>query len=113
MQEPELNLATICKGGIPEVFKRKLAEVIHNIRDVNTSAEQKRTVTIEITFEPFKDRSGWLDSFTLKSKLAELDCTAAQGSAFIAAQDGELKAFAHDPRQTKLFAEEPTSTPKQ
>ena len=113
MQEPELNLMTICKGAIPEVFDRVLAALVRNIKDPNTSAQKKRTVTIEITLAPFKDRSGWVDTFVVNSKPAGFHTEEVQGTAFIATQEGELKVFAHDTRQTALFAAEATPTPRQ
>lgn len=114
MQEPELSLTTMFKGAIPDLFKRQLAEVVRNMKDVNTKAEDKRSISIEITFHPFKDRSGFL--YTLeppKMKLSGVNVSEIQGSAFITTQDGEWKVFAHDPRQTQLFAQESTTTPKQ
>jgi hypothetical protein len=113
MQEPEVSLQTICKGAIPEVFRRHLLALVSNIKDVNTKAEGKRTITIEISFEPFRDRSGWLDSFEMKSKLGAIHTAEIQGSAFITQQDGEWKVFPHDPKQQNLFASQATGMPQQ
>jgi hypothetical protein len=110
---PEVaSISTICKGAVPEVFNRELQSVLRNIRDRSVPADMKRQITLTFDIEPFADRSGAIVSFSVKSKLGTVESVA--GNVFIGTDaDGEVKAFAHDPTQEKLFRDEPTPGPKQ
>jgi|SRR5581483_318775 len=102
----KLSLDNICGGAAQELFERALAELVDNINDPNTKAEQKRGITLQFTFSPFPDRSGATVTFDYKSKLASVN--AVKGNAFFSRRGGQTFAFSRDPRQTALFASEPT-----
>jgi hypothetical protein len=99
-----LSIENICGGAVSERFERELHEVLKNISDPNTDAEQKRTITLEFQFKPFPDRSGAQVLFSCKGKLAAAEGVA--GSVFFAKQGALLRAYAHDPRQEQLFGTE-------
>jgi hypothetical protein len=101
-----LTLENICNGGIPEVFEREVSEVLKNIGDVNTDAEAARKITLEFTFEPYKDRSGAVVRFRCKSKLVPVEEVA--GQMFIQRRGQSFTAVAHDPKQARMF--EPAKT---
>lgn len=102
MDDPEtLCLANICGGVVEQVFQRELSQILANIADVNTEPEAKRKITFEFTFEPFEDRSGAKILFACKSKQVPTDM--APGIMFLAQKGTTFLAFAHDPKQTRLF----------
>lgn len=99
-----LSIENICGGAVAERFERELVELLKNICDPNTPADQKRTITLEFTFQPFPDRSGAQVSLVCKGKLASAE--SVPGSVFFAKQGAMVKAYAHDPRQENLFGTE-------
>jgi hypothetical protein len=53
MAEPiEMDLATLCDGGVVEQFRLALAEVSSSVLDVNTDPEAKRQIVMTVTFAP-------------------------------------------------------------
>lgn len=106
--EPEsITLATICDGGVPEVFERELREVIANITDPNTDPEAVRSLTIKFVFRPYEDRSGSHVAFTCKPSLQPVQMRKSQ--MFLSRHSGQLKAYAQDQRQVALFGEADTN----
>lgn len=100
-EREEVNLGNLCGGAIEEVFQREWAQVLSNIGDVNTPAEAKRKVVLELTLKPFKDRSGAQVSFSCKSKTMPVE--AVQGTVFLQRRGLSVVAVPHDPKQTRLF----------
>ena len=103
MDAKELDLLTICKGTVPEIFAHEMHKVISNIADPNTSAKKPRKVTMEFTFMPFPDRSGASVDLSCKATLGNLDASGVSGSIYIAKRDGKYTAFSRDLRQELLF----------
>lgn len=102
MEQPELlNLLNIGKGSALEIFDHNLAKVIENIADVNTDPEATRTITLKITFKPFKDRSGAETKVDARATLAPVK--AVESSIFLARSNGEVRAYPRDTRQQALF----------
>lgn len=99
-----LSITNICGGAVPEHFEREIIELLKNVMDPNTDAEQKRTITLQFEFTPFADRSGALVELITKGKLAPAE--PVPGSVFFAKQGALVKAYAHDPRQENLFGTE-------
>lgn len=105
MSESESNvitIATICNGGVPEVFARELAEVLANIADPNTDASTTRGLTLKFTFKPLDDRSGAIVSFSCRPVLQPVK--VATSPVFLSRHSGQLQAYALDHRQASLFA---------
>lgn len=105
----ELTLSNICGGAVEERFAREVHDLLDNIDDPNTTADQQRTITIEFKFKPFPDRKGATVMFTCKSKLAAGE--SVDGSVFFSKRAGQMRAYANDPRQEQLFRSEPPVTP--
>lgn len=101
MDNKKLSLENICQGALPEVFHRSIESIIENIRDPNTDAEAKRTLTLEFVFTPHADRSGADVTLKTKEKLAGLQ--SVKGAIFVSRMDGKLAAYPNDPRQELLF----------
>ena len=99
-----LSIENICGGAVAERFDRELVELLKNISDPNTLADQKRTITLEFQFMPFPDRSGATVHLICKGKLAAVE--PVPGSVFFAKVGAIVKAYAHDPRQEQLFGTE-------
>lgn len=99
-----LSIENICGGAVPERFERELSELLKNISDPNTDAEQKRTIVLEFQFTPFPDRSGAQVVLLCKGKLATAE--PVPGNIFFARNGAMLKAYSHDPRQDNLFGTE-------
>lgn len=70
MAEPiDMQLETLCGGGVAAQFALALAEVAKSIQDVNTDAESKRQVVLTLTFEPDADRRVCTASAQINTKL--------------------------------------------
>lgn len=106
----ELNIGNICGGAVPEVFERELREILANISDPNTPANAKRSIVFEFKFEPSSSREVAEVTFLCKSKLAPV--TSVTGNIFLSRRTGKVRAFANDPRQEALFAEEKPESPQ-
>jgi hypothetical protein len=102
MEHPqEISIATICHGGVPEVFDRELTEVLNNILDVNTDVGKARTLTLKFTFAPLEDRSGATVTFSCRAGLQPVQ--VAKSPIFLSRQTGTVKAYALDQQQVDLF----------
>lgn len=108
--EQEISLATICGGGVPEVFQRELQEILKNIADPNTAAERPRTLTLKFTFKPTEDRSQSVIDFSCRASLQPVKMVKSQ--LFLSRHTGALRAYAVDARQVALFGpeEKPSSS---
>lgn len=101
-----MNIGNICRGSVPEVFERALAEVFANINDINTNADQKRKVTLEFCFSPSATREVGEIDFKCSTKLAGVKTVA--GNFFLAKpMQGPVRGYARDPKQDELFAAQP------
>ena len=110
MQPEPINLTitNVCEGAVPERFLREIRAVLDNIADTNTSAEAKRKIVLTFELEPTADRRSAQVSFEVTSKT--LGAEKKVGTIYFAKRNGRMEAFASDPRQEVLFAEEPTAT---
>lgn len=100
-----LNIDNICGGALREVFERELREILKNIKDPNTPAQAKRTMSFTLTFKPFVDRSGAEIELRPKHTVAPLD--AVRGNIYVSGQSSaDVKAYPRDPRQDVLFTEQ-------
>jgi hypothetical protein len=105
MPKPDLkpvNLGSIARGALMELFELEIAKVAANIADSNTKATAKRKVTFELIFQPDQERRG-IDVTTRASvKLAGI---ADHSSRIYLGKDTENRPllFDSDPRQDLLF----------
>lgn len=99
-----LNLDNICKGALPEIFATELQRVLENIYDPNTDVDKQRSITIELKFIPFPDRSGAVTSLSVKTKLPGFP--TYDSNIFIGKHNGKLVAVDKDANQRALFGEE-------
>lgn len=102
--EHEISIATICGGGVPEVFQRELQEILKNIADPNTAAERPRSMTLKFTFKPTEDRSQSVIDFSCRASLQPVKMAKSQ--LFLSRHTGALRAYAVDARQVALFGPE-------
>lgn len=100
-----LSIGNICNGALPELFNRELDKVLENINDPDTDADKKRSITIELVFVPFSDRSGAAVELKAKTKLVGVPSVGS--TVFIGKHEGRLVAVPKDERQKQLFGEEP------
>jgi hypothetical protein len=110
MDQPTMNIGSICGGAIPEVFDKTLDSVLRNIVDINTPAEQPREITIKIKFKPAENRELGEISFRCEAKLASVK--AAKGNFFLAKRGADVRGYCRDPKQEQLFRDEPAATPQ-
>lgn len=104
-----LNIGNVCGGAVPELFEHEMQKMLKNVADLNTDPEAKRSITLEFTFKPAPDRKSAVVKLLCKAKHAGVNAVA--GSVFMSTAQGSVQAFTEDPRQTTLFAAEPTATP--
>lgn len=108
-QDPNLlDITNICRGAVQERFRAAVAEVMDNIFDCNTDPTKVRKITLEFSFEPFKNRDGAVTTFKVKTNLVPLE--EVEGNVFFAATPGGVMAYARDPKQEHLFREQPVET---
>jgi hypothetical protein len=110
MDQSTMNIGSLCGGSIPEVFDKTLNQVLKNITDINTPAEQKRQITITITFKPAENRELGEVSFKCEAKLASVK--PAKGNFFLSRRGTEVRGYCRDPKQETLFREETPATPE-
>jgi hypothetical protein len=96
-----VSLATIARGSAMERFEDALAEVVENITDPNTDAEEKRKITLDIVFDPSPERMVVGVQVLCKTKLAPPSSTT---SVVYVGRDRAGKAYAHEynPEQMSL-----------
>lgn len=114
IQDEELdysvNIGNLNGGSIPEIFAKLHQQVMDNIRDVNTTATKKRSITLKITYAPTADRKAAQTMLDTTMKLAPHETMA--GTIHIAKVKGKVIGFVHDPAQDELrFGE--SASPKQ
>lgn len=87
--------------GLADLFQRELAEVITNIKDPNTAAGAKRSISMKVTFSPKADREGCEMSIDVRSTL----CPAVPHTTlvYVGMKDGQPVAYGNDPRQKDMF----------
>lgn len=95
---------------MPECFEHAITQVLKNIADVNTSATQKRAITLKFTFKPSESREVGEVTFECSEKLASLK--PAVGNFFLSKRGDSVRGYARDPKQEALFREEPAATPQ-
>jgi hydrogenase maturation factor len=105
----ELNIGNICGGAVPEIFEHEMTRLLKNVADLNTEPDASRCITLEFKVKPSPDRKSAVVRFICKSKLAGVNSVA--GSMFMSTAQGEIRAFTEDPRQTALFAAQPSVVP--
>jgi hypothetical protein len=103
--QPELNLFNVVGGASDERFRREVALLMENLVDPNTPIDTKRTITMEYSFTCFKDRSGASVSLNVKSKLAGGE--SVEGNVFLTRRNDEIIFVPYDPKQERLFTEQP------
>lgn len=96
-----LDLNNICEGSLPELFERELQAVLANIADVNTDSRKKRSISIDLTFTPFKDRTGAEVELRVVSKVAGNETVSS--NVFIHKTADKTYALPRDARQQEIF----------
>jgi len=96
-----VTLETIGGGVLAELFERELGRILANIVDPNTPAEQKRSMTLKLTFTPGVKRDAADVAITVEAKLAAVRKVDAM--LFLGRVQGRLVAVENDPRQSSLF----------
>jgi hypothetical protein len=88
-QDTRESILDMAMGAIKERADYEMSKIIDNIQDINVQAEKKRTMTIQIDFEPDITRNKMTVSAAVKSKLAP---TAPVSTMLYAAPDsnGEI-----------------------
>lgn len=97
----EVNLGNINNGQVLEAAQHAIEKVLANIRDPNTSAEQKRTMTIKLEWKPNRDRNFVEVLAKVETKLAGLEPTV--GSVHISGANGRIRGYIRDIAQDELF----------
>lgn len=99
--EPDLiTLNNLAGGALPELFAQELQRVLTNILDPNTEAEAKRSIRIDITFEPNPERTSCSHYVEVSSKVAPFN--GAAGFMFVGRRRGEAVAVVNRMEQTQL-----------
>lgn len=70
MSNINLNISTLANGGVQEKINRELEKVFENIQDPNTKANEKRKLTITLTFSPNENRDAIQTDVNIKPSFA-------------------------------------------
>lgn len=70
-----INLNTFANGELADKLNKTLLKVAENIRDANTDAEEKRSITITMKFVPDKTRRMAGTVIDIKTRLADTEPT--------------------------------------
>lgn len=97
---PDVSLATLMGGLAVERFDDEMQNVLKNIVDPNTPAKAKRSIKLEVTFKPDRDRDMGHIEIAVSSKLAPAE--KAQTRVFIAMTKSGPVATEHNPNQPIL-----------
>lgn len=102
MEYKPVSLSTIANGAAEELFQAELQEILENIQNINTDPESKRSITIQLVFQPNDDRRILKVGVAVKKNIA-----AVRGAATVlytgdAKRDGKFQALEHNPKQLRL-----------
>lgn len=102
--QTSINLGNINGGAAIEAFNLEIAKICANIQDRSTKAKDKRSILLQVDFEPDSDRVKIKTTFSCKTKLAGIE--KHTGEIFIGrTQAGGFVALTSDPRQMNLWSE--------
>lgn len=101
-----VNLGSVAKGALMELFTRAAGQVAANIDDKATVATATREIILSIKFKPDSDRRAIEVSTNAKVKIA---AAADHSSRLYTGKDdsGKTYLFDSDPRQETLFQPPP------
>lgn len=101
-----LNIGSIARGALLELFEASALKVAQNIADTSTDADAARKITLELSFKPDGDRRAVKLTTTATCKLATISKHVSR--VYLGKDDsGKVYLFDQDPRQDVLF-EPPT-----
>jgi len=104
-EQPNFSRTTLLNlggGAIVEQFDDQLSRVMANIDDLNADAKAKRTITIEVSFEPDATRQALTVKHSVKTKLAA--GKKAESTIFLVRdKTGEMFAVNNNVHQPELF----------
>ena len=100
----EVDLLTICRGAVPQLFQFALGKVNANLKDPNTSVTKKRKLSLHFEFASYADRSGAEVICTVETKLAGI--VGVNSSIYLKKDGDDVKAFSQDVSQLDMFEED-------
>lgn len=101
---PRAELLSICRGAALELFDSALKQVNENIKNPNTSASKKRTISLKFEFSPYKDRSGAEVLIGVETKLSSHQ--GVNGTIYLRKTSSGFEAFTQDTSQLDMFGGE-------
>jgi hypothetical protein len=105
MPKPDLqpvNLGSISRGALMEIFEIEIAKIAANIADTKTTATKKRKLTLQLTFAPDHDRK--VIDVTAQAKTTLAGIADHSSRAYLGKDaEGHTYIFDEDPRQEMLF----------
>lgn len=105
------SLHNLLGGEIVERFDAEMEKLLKNILDPTTDAEDRREITMTVTFAPNETRDviKVVPKFKVKASLPKPEPT----TLFVGLmRNGEIVATEHNPKQQKLFSDEAQTPPK-
>ena len=97
-----LNIDSIARGALLELFEANALKVAQNIADSATDAEAVRKITLELKFKPEGDRRAVKLTTTATCKLAAISQHVSR--VYLGKdEEGKVYLFDQDPRQDVLF----------
>ncbi len=102
-----VTLDNIAGGALREQFDAAWEELIANIRDPNTDAEEVREINIKVRVAPDKNRAKFATRVRVTTKLSGLQPMA--DTLYLGKdEEGRIRPFTFDQKQADMFQEERT-----
>jgi hypothetical protein len=100
-QPVTINLGTLARGAVSELFAEELRRVGENVLDVNTEPAAARKIKVELTFTPDEDRREVPVKIRVSSTLAPMK--GAKTRVYFGREADGLAMAEEDGRQGDLF----------
>jgi len=105
-----INLQKLADGAFAEKLNEALAQVAENIQNPNTDAVTKRGITVNIKFQPSKNREMVSATIQVTTKLAATEAIETQMIVGTNMRTGEIKIAEYGQMSIDEYTEEDNDT---
>lgn len=104
----QVQLDTLNRGAVMDLFDLEFGKVLQNIEDENTKPDEVRSVTITLKIKPDKTRRTAETKLSVTSKLSSVK--PSESFMFFDKSEKGFEAFEDEPTPELNFVEKITST---
>ena len=99
----DINLQTLARGALAELFSSEFEKVVENILDPNTSHKNPRKIKIELVFRPEEDRKSADITMTVVAVVTPVK--SVKSRMYVGKQGNRIMAAEYNPQQLTFFDE--------